>query len=189
MTGGTFGAACFGLNWSEVADAANHAAMHMAAPGPPLLKFFNAIEGADIEAIAAQIIPTDATPGAREAGVVFFIDHGLSSFFAQQVTAFNAGYADFQIRFHDWQRDASRFASLSDERQIDFLHTVEHTAFFESMKLLTVLGMFSMPFYGGNARGVGWKLMGFADEHLFQPPFGFYDRDYPGFAAEKPEQT
>ena len=27
----------------------------------------------------------------------------------------------------------------------------------------------------------GWKLIGFSDEHAFQPPFGHYDRDYGGF--------
>jgi hypothetical protein len=46
--------------------------------------------------------------------------------------------------------------------------------------------MFSLPAYGGNRDGVGWKLIGFEDEHVFHPPFGYYDRDYPGFvAAEK----
>ena len=34
---------------------------------------------AEIEAIAARIIPSDATPGAREAGVVYFIDRALST--------------------------------------------------------------------------------------------------------------
>lgn len=41
-----------------------------------------------------------------------------------------------------------------------------------------------MPKYGGNRDGIGWKLLGFEIQHSFQPPFGFYDRDYPGFAAE-----
>ena len=33
----------------------------------------------------------------------------------------------------------------------------------------------------------GWKLLGFEDLHAFQPPFGYYDRDYPGFVSEPPE--
>ncbi|MGH8237656.1 MAG: hypothetical protein ACREXP_11635 [Steroidobacteraceae bacterium] len=36
----------------------------------------------------------------------------------------------------------------------------------------------------GNLDGVGWKLLGFQDQHIFEPPFGYYDRDYPGFAIE-----
>jgi hypothetical protein len=46
-----------------------------------------------------------------------------------------------------------------------------------------MLGMFTMPSYGGNRNGVGWKLIGFQDAHVFYPPFGYYDRDYPGFAV------
>ena len=44
--------------------------------------------------------------------------------------------------------------------------------------------MFSMPAYGGNRDGVGWKLIGFDDQHAFQSPFGHYDRDYPGFVVD-----
>jgi hypothetical protein len=47
--------------------------------------------------------------------------------------------------------------------------------------LLTLVGMFALPKYGGNRDGVGWKLLGFQDQHIFEPPFGYYDRDYPGF--------
>ena len=46
--------------------------------------------------------------------------------------------------------------------------------------------MFSPPSYGGNRNGVGWALIGFADEHVFLPPFGFYDRDYRGLVADPP---
>ena len=64
------------------------------------------------------------------------------------------------------------------------MRTVEQTPFFEQMRLLTLLGMFSSPAYGGNVDGAGWKLLGFEDRHVFEPPFGWYDRDYPGFAIE-----
>ena len=49
------------------------------------------------------------------------------------------------------------------------------------MRFLTVLGFLSSPKYGGNASGVGWKAIGFSDRHMFQPPFGYYDREYTGF--------
>jgi len=45
------------------------------------------------------------------------------------------------------------------------------------------LGMFSDPSYGGNRNGIGWELLGFRNDHAYQPPFGYYDRDYPGFQA------
>ena len=65
--------------------------------------------------------------------------------------------------------------------QIAFLKTVDRTPFFESMRVLTLLGMFTSPQYGGNFEGAGWKLLGFQDEHVFNPPFGYYDKDYAGF--------
>ena len=54
--------------------------------------------------------------------------------------------------------------------------------------MLTILGMFSSPKYGGNFEGSGWKMMGFEDRHAFTPPFGFYDARYTGFVPypEKP---
>jgi hypothetical protein len=45
--------------------------------------------------------------------------------------------------------------------------------------------MFTLPAYGGNRDRVGWKLIGFEDTHAFYPPFGHYDRDYPGFVMDE----
>ena len=41
------------------------------------LTHFTAEQAAEVEAIASRIIPTDDTPGAKEAGVVYFIDHAI----------------------------------------------------------------------------------------------------------------
>ena len=46
---------------------------------------------------------------------------------------------------------------------------------------MTLIGLFALPQYGGNRNGIGWRLIGFDDQHAFSPPFGYYDRDYPGF--------
>jgi hypothetical protein len=70
---------------------------------------------------------------------------------------------------------------MGPDQQIAYLKTVDRTAFFETMRTLTLLGMFSSPKYGGNFGGAGWKLMGFEDRHAFTPPFGYYDREYTGF--------
>jgi gluconate 2-dehydrogenase gamma chain len=42
--------------------------------------FFDPATAAEIEAIAAQIIPDDDTPGARQAGVIQFIDRALAGY-------------------------------------------------------------------------------------------------------------
>jgi len=33
----------------------------------------------------------------------------------------------------------------------------------------------------GNRDGVGWRVIDRDREHTFQPPFGDYDKDYPGW--------
>jgi hypothetical protein len=175
----TLGAAALPTGWTDIARAA------MRTPDAKL-SFFSASEAADVDAVAAQIIPTDDTPGAREAGVIHFIDRALATFLSHLASDYRAQLADFQAAFRKQRpaADAAPFASLAAEQQIDFLKTVDRTPFFEATRLLTLLGMFTMPRYGGNRDGIGWKLIGFEVQHVFQPPFGFYDRDYPGFAAE-----
>jgi gluconate 2-dehydrogenase gamma chain len=169
------------VDWAEVAHAAHKSGQAADGSGT---SFLTSIEAADVAAIAAQIIPSDATPGAHEAGVVFFIDRALASFFSRMAETFRTQLANFRAECHARHPDIASFAALSSQQQIEFLTTVEHTPFFDSMRFLTVLGMFAMPGYGGNRDGVGWKLLGFEDQHVFHPPFGYYDRDYPGFVIE-----
>ena len=149
-------------------------------------RFFNAREAGTVDAIVAQIIPTDTTPGAREMGVARFIDHGLADFLAPLAGAFRAGLADFETQYRSRNPHSQEFASLPSVRQIEWLQQVDHTPFFETLQQLTVLGALAMPQYGGNRDGLGWQLIGFADSHAFAPPFGHYDRDYPGFGAPEP---
>jgi gluconate 2-dehydrogenase gamma chain len=148
------------------------------------ISLLSAAEAADIDAVAAQIIPTDDTPGAREAGVVYFIDRALATVLSHLARDYRAHLAEFQAAFHERHPDARSFASLTSEQQIEYLKTVDRTPFFETTRLLTLLGLFSMPAYGGNRNGAGWKLIGFETQHAFQPPFGYYDRDYPGFGVD-----
>jgi gluconate 2-dehydrogenase gamma chain len=149
-------------------------------------RFFSATEARTVDAIVAQIIPTDETPGAREMGVARFIDRGLAGFLAPLAGAFRAGLADFETQYRSRNPHSEEFASLSAARQIEWLQQVDHTPFFETLQQLTVLGALAMPQYGGNRDGLGWQLIGFADSHAFAPPFGYYDRDYPGFSAPEP---
>jgi len=92
-----------------------------------------------------------------------------------------------EVRLHgdSYYWSAGSFASLPSERQVEYLKEVDQTPFFTTTRLLTLLGMFSLPTYGGNRDGVGWKLLGFEDAHVFRPPFGYYDRDYPGFVIDR----
>src|SRR5262249_54962380 len=156
---------------------------HAVSPtaGEPTISFLTAAEAKDVEAVAAQIVPTDDSPGAREAGAIYFIDRALATFFSQLAGEYRAQLAVFQRAYRARHPAASSFASLTSEQQIEYLKSIDQTAFFNTTRLLTLLGMFSLPAYGGNRDGVGWTLIGFEDRHAFHPPFGYYDRDYRGF--------
>jgi hypothetical protein len=68
--------------WPEVLAAQQHAHHTMravAAGAPAKLEFLTPAQAADVEAIASLIIPTTDTPGAREAGVVYFTAHSPMS--------------------------------------------------------------------------------------------------------------
>src|SRR5690349_12764519 len=86
------------LNWPQIAvaaeqaDHAGHGGHDSAAP--TTFTTLTAAEAAEIDAIANQIVPGGATPGARDARVVYFIDNALGSFFAAQLPAFRQGLAE-----------------------------------------------------------------------------------------------
>jgi gluconate 2-dehydrogenase gamma chain len=171
------------LSWAEVAVALDQARAAEPAGGSTL-SFFNAPDAADVEAVAAQIVPTDDSPGAREAGVIHFIDRALGTFFSQLAGDYRAQLAAFQAACRERHPDVRSFAALTSEQQVAYLEAIDRTPFFTTTRLLTLFGMFTLPEYGGNRDGVGWKLLQFEDRHVFRPPFGYYDRDYPGFAID-----
>jgi gluconate 2-dehydrogenase gamma chain len=163
------------LDWPAIARAGHEAHVAAQASGPITCTLLDAADAADVEALTSQILPSDDTPGAREAGVTFFIDRALGTFFAHWRPGFMAGLRSFQAAVAAAHAGAT-FASLPSDKQIEFLYTVDATPFFDQARLLTVCGMFSSPAYGGNRDNIGWKLLGFEDQHLFEPPFGYYDR-------------
>jgi gluconate 2-dehydrogenase gamma chain len=171
--------AVLATSWPDIARA-SHAA-HAAARAPEITAYtlLAPADAADVEALTSQIVPSDDTPGAREAGVTFFIDRALGSFFAHWRETFMSGLAQFQLAARAAHPAAASFAALDADAQSAFLHSVDTTAFFDQARLLTLCGMFSNPAYGGNRDGLGWKLIGFEDQHVFEPPFGWYDRDVP----------
>ena len=135
-------------------------------------------QAATLEALAAQIIPTDDTPGAREARVVTFIDNGLASFAADQRPVFERGLAAFEADVRNRFPDAAGFATLQPATQVELMIGLEQRdpEFFESLRVATIAGMFADPRYGGNFEKTGWKLIGFNDRFGWAPPFGDYDR-------------
>lgn len=178
-------AAFAALDWRQVALAAEHA--HAAAESPdPVLANLSQAQAALLDAISSRIVPTDDLPGAHEAGVVYFIDHALGSFFAPQRADFLQGLADFEAGAAA-AHAGTAFIELDAQAQDAHLTSIEATPFFGLLRTWTIYGLLASSKYGGNRGLVGWKIAGFEEAHQFTPPFGYYDRDYPGFEMYAPE--
>ena len=78
------GAAQFFSAWFQDARAQQHAAVSQAPPQPPFLRdytprFFSADDFQALQAFTEILIPTDETPGAREARCAHYIDFVLQA--------------------------------------------------------------------------------------------------------------
>ncbi|MFQ5888611.1 MAG: gluconate 2-dehydrogenase subunit 3 family protein [Gemmatimonadota bacterium] len=176
-SGTAFGSAWIAANWPGILSARDHARRVVESAVRPDFELLTAAQAAEVEAIAARIIPSGEDGlGAREAGVVHFIDRALTTFASDRADDFREGLADFGQKVREGHAGAPSFASLDEETQIEFLRSVEDSPFFGSVWFLTLLGMFSHPSHGGNHDKIGWKLIGFDDRHIYLPPFGHYDR-------------
>jgi gluconate 2-dehydrogenase gamma chain len=137
----------------------------------------NENEVLEFDAIAARIIPSDGTPGAREAGVIYFMDNVLGDNREAELQMLRDGVRELQAEVVA-TFGVAYFHLLDEAQQDRMLSRIENTPFFGSMRMLTVAGMFSLPEYGGNRDLVGYQLIGFEDRHVWLAPFGFYDADY-----------
>jgi len=134
--------------------AANHAHRHSSAPADPhdwssyRAKFFSQEEFQWLDSFTAILIPTDDTPGAREAHVTAFIDFVVNSAaeFAPEV----------QERWRDAMRwlHSSKFGSLSPQEQVALVtaagapeidHSLTHPGFaaFQLIKEMTVRAFYT----------------------------------------------
>jgi gluconate 2-dehydrogenase gamma chain len=137
--------------------------------------FFTPEQAVEIEAMAAQIIPTDATPGAREAHVIAFIDRVLTTFDSERQGDYTQGLESLAAKARELAPGAARFSALGEDRQIKVLTAIESTPFFELVRTHTITGFFASPVHGGNFERVGWELLGYEDSLDHVPPFGYYD--------------
>jgi len=189
-------AAWASAHWPELVAAATHA--HQAAQSGAAYKFefFTPAEAAEIDALSARIIPTDDTPGAREAGVVYFIDRALVTFGSGDQQKYRDGLPELQSQVRAKFPGVEKFSDLTPDLQDELLHVIEASqteqtparrlssarTFLEALRVATISGFLIDPEAGlGNRGGAGWKVIGREPAHSFQPPFGYYDKDYPGW--------
>lgn len=175
--GGALAAAWLMADPARLRAAGMYAANAGRSAPPPPFEVFTASQAADLEAAMAQIIPTDDTPGAKEARVVYFADKALATWQKDQKKDVLAGIAELNLRARRAATPARSFAALQDAQQRLVIASLEKDKhpFFAQLRGITLAGMFANPEYGGNAGKVGWKLIGFDDRFSWTAPFGWYD--------------
>ncbi len=169
------GAAWAVANAAGIAEAAAFSQQAGRSSSPPPFTFFTAAQAADVDAMAAQIIPTDTTPGAREAHVVVFIDRILSTFEQDARADYAKGLTELAAETRRRSPSAASFSALSSADQIAVLTAIEKTPFFNLVRTHTITGFFAAPVHGGNAGKAGWQLVRYDDSLHHRPPFGYYD--------------
>jgi gluconate 2-dehydrogenase gamma chain len=168
-------AAWVAANYTGIMAAEAYVQQAARSGKPAAFAFFTPEQAADVEAMAAQIIPTDSTPGAREARVINFIDRALVTFEKGNQSAYTKGLTDLTAQTQQVVPGASKFSALTPEQQIQVLTAMEKTPFFNLVRTHTITGFFASPAHGGNYNKVGWKLVGYDDSLKHKPPFGYYD--------------
>ena len=172
------GAAWFVANYPGIVAAQEHVSEAVRLGKTRGFAFFTPEQAVEVEAMAAQIIPTDETPGAREARVVAFVDRILTTFDSERQTAYTQGLQSLSAKTRELYGSAGKFSALTDEQQIKVLTAIETTPFFDLVRTHTITGFFASPVHGGNVGKVGWELLGYDDSLDHVPPFGYYDAQH-----------
>jgi gluconate 2-dehydrogenase gamma chain len=133
----------------------------------------------ELDAVTATLVPTDDTPGAREARVVRFIDRSLATWAKDQKPGMDAALkalGDFTASKRGGNRSFAAVPAAERSALMEEFEKEHGDHFNGAFWFPTMAGMFANPSYGGNANKAGWKLMGFTDQFSWAPPFGYYDR-------------
>lgn len=179
--GGIAGTAWISAQWPVMVAAAQHA--HQAAASRQPFEVLSPDQAKEVEAIAARIIPTDELPGATEAGVVYFIDRALRTFASDNLPRYQTGLAEVHHLATQMFPGVTSFSGATPEQQDKILTELAPagSGFLQTIWYDTVCGFLIDPESGGNRDFAGWKVIGRDPAHSFSPPFGYYDKDYPGW--------
>lgn len=122
-------------------------------------RFFTDDEGRTVEAITAQLIPADTDPGAKEAGVVNYIDLQLSKRFKKHRKTYREGLIALDAASR--QSFGKRFLELPDAQQVEALNSLEEHSkvFFGLILSHTRQGFYGDPRHGGNRNRASWRML------------------------------
>ena len=140
------------------------------------LRFFTEAEALIVAAAVARIFPSDDSgPGAKEAGVVIYIDRQLAGPYGRDAHRYTKGpfeedaAPEFGYQGKAAPREIYRqglqglkgLEARSPADQDEALRAIETSTFFGLLRQHTIEGMFCDPAHGGNAGMVGWQMVGF----------------------------
>lgn len=133
--------------------------------------FFNADDAATVAAFTERIMPgAPGKAGARDAGVLNYIDLALAGAYSDLQDFYRCGLAQLDAYCRKTHNDG--FVRLAPSQQDEVLVALDDgqatgfswpTAqeFFTTVRTHTMEGMFADPLYGGNRNFAGWRLVGF----------------------------
>jgi gluconate 2-dehydrogenase gamma chain len=133
--------------------------------------FLNDVDGATVAAFAERLMPgAPGKPGATEAGVLNYIDLALAGAYADLQDFYRRGLA--QLDAYCRKTYSKPFRELAAAQQDEVIGALAEgkasefawpsaQAFFATLRVHTIEGMFSDPVYGGNKDFAGWRLVGF----------------------------
>jgi len=162
------------------AETTAPAPAHMLTNGEGHGAFFNDADAETVAAFAERLVPgAPGKPGARDAGVLNYIDLALAGAYADLQDFYRRALA--QLDAYCRKTYGEPFVRLPAERQDEVIAALEAgkagefgwptaQAFFNTMRTHTMEGMFADPIYGGNKDFAGWRLIGFpGGQPLFTP--------------------
>jgi gluconate 2-dehydrogenase gamma chain len=122
-------------------------------------RFFSAEEAGTVEALCAQIIPTDRDPGAKEANTVNYIDIQLTKHFKRHQATYRLGIAAVEAASR--KQFSKRFVELAPDQQVQVMADAEENSktFFDLLVAHTRQGFYGDPRHGGNRDRVSWKML------------------------------
>ena len=124
---------------------------------------FDPHQRATLEAATDRIIPADRDPGARQAGVVDYIENTLGSYDAEHAPLYVDGVQELD-RLARERFSAEAFFRLRSEQQDQILTHLEknRSPFFALLVEHTMQGFYGDPRHGGNRDRASWKMLGVA---------------------------
>jgi len=148
---------------AAIAEAQEHAHRSAQAEARRKLQSLSEGEANEVAALASLIIPSGSTPGAREAGVIYFIDAALATFDRNKRETYRRGLGIAQARREELFPGSLSIASLKPDDQLRLAGAIEHSEFFETLRVHTVMAFLGPPDYGGDRNQAGWALIGFVE--------------------------